>query len=72
MEENAEKQGENKPSANPGRKWGRILLGLLAGAFVGGLYWNFIGCNGGSCPITANPVNTVVLFSLMGGWLVYK
>ena len=30
-------------------KW--ALTGLLAGALGGFLYWRFVGCNSGSCPI---------------------
>lgn len=50
------------------KTWVRILAGLLGGAIVGLLYWNFIGCNGGHCPLTNNPYKTVILFSLMGGF----
>ncbi|MDA3894125.1 MAG: DUF6132 family protein [Salinivirgaceae bacterium] len=45
----------------------RIALGVSAGAILGLLYWNFIGCTGGTCPLTSNPYNTVLLFSVMGG-----
>ena len=50
----------------------RILLGSGIGAVAGLLYWVFIGCNGGSCPLTSNPYKTVILFTLMGGWYFYK
>ncbi|NLX29215.1 MAG: hypothetical protein GXY59_09625 [Bacteroidales bacterium] len=30
-------------------KW--ALLGLLAGAVAGFLYWRLVGCTSGSCPI---------------------
>lgn len=30
-------------------KW--ALTGLLAGAAAGFLYWRFVGCTSGSCPI---------------------
>ena len=45
----------------------RILLGILSGALVGLLYWNFIGCNGGSCPLTSNPYQTTLFGGLIGG-----
>jgi len=44
----------------------RTLLGAIGGAILGILYWNFIGCSGGTCPLTSNPYKTVLLFSLMG------
>ncbi len=50
----------------------RIILGFAIGAIVGLLFWEFIGCNGGSCPLTSNPYKTVILFTLMGGWYFYK
>lgn len=50
----------------------RILLGSAIGAIAGLLYWEFIGCNGGSCPLTSNPYKTVILFTVMGGWYFYK
>ncbi|MDZ7605907.1 MAG: hypothetical protein U5K79_10060 [Cyclobacteriaceae bacterium] len=47
-------------------------MGLSLGAFAGALYWNFIGCNGGTCPLTSNPTKSIILFSFMGGWISYK
>ncbi len=47
----------------------RLALGILAGALLGFLYWKFVGCKSGTCPLTNNPYKTVVLFSLMGGLL---
>ncbi len=46
-----------------------IVLGVAAGALAGFLYWNFIGCNSGSCAITSKPVNSTVYGALMGGLL---
>lgn len=36
------------------------LIGVLLGAVGGYLYWYFIGCNTGSCPITSSPVNSAI------------
>ncbi len=47
-------------------KYFRILIGLIGGSIMGVLYWEFIGCNGGSCPITSNPYRTVLFFSAIG------
>lgn len=44
----------------------RLLLGAVAGALAGGLYWKFVGCHSGTCPITASPLRTVIVFSVMG------
>jgi hypothetical protein len=32
----------------------KIMLSTAAGATIGYAYYYFIGCNGGSCPITSN------------------
>lgn len=50
----------------------RIILGASIGAAIGWLYWEFIGCNGGSCPITNTSYKTILLFTLMGGFLARK
>lgn len=45
----------------------------LAGAFVGGiggyLYWSYIGCTSGTCPITASPTMSVIWGIAMGSLL---
>ena len=44
----------------------KILLFVLAGAGFGYLYYVFFGCRG-SCPITSDPVKTMVYFAAVGG-----
>ena len=45
------------------------FIGAIVGAIAGYLYWKFIGCNTGTCPITSSPTNSIiygaVLFSLL-------
>lgn len=43
------------------------VLGILAGAVGGYLYYHFIGCTSGSCPITSQPVNSTLYGAMMGG-----
>ncbi len=45
------------------------VLGTLAGAVGGYLYYHFIGCTSGTCPITSQPVNST-LYGAMMGWLL--
>lgn len=45
-------------------------LGILAGAAGGYLYYHFIGCTTGSCPITSQPVNSTLYGAMMGGLLL--
>lgn len=37
------------------KKYKLAILGLILGAIGGFLYWHFIGCASGACPITGNP-----------------
>lgn len=46
------------------------VLGILAGAAGGYLYYHFIGCTTGSCPITSQPVNSTLYGAMMGGLLL--
>jgi len=48
------------------QKWFRGAMGMIAGAIVGLLYWKFVGCQSGTCPLTSNPYKSVILFSFMG------
>ena len=51
----------------------RYLLttfGVIIGMVGGFLYWKFIGCSTGSCPITASPVNCTLWGGAMGGLLL--
>ena len=54
------------------KKITRVLTGALIGAGAGWLYWEFIGCNGGSCPLTSNAPQTIIIFSLFGMWYNFK
>ena len=46
------------------------LIGSILGAISGFLYWNFVGCSGGSCAITSSPVNSTIYGALMGFLIV--
>lgn len=52
------------------RKYKLTAFGLCVGALAGYLYYQFIGCSSGSCPITSNPVNSTLYGLIMGGLLV--
>ena len=51
------------------RHW-LTLLGIALGAAGGFLYWNFIGCTTGTCPITSSPMNSSVWGAIIGGLLL--
>lgn len=51
-------------------KYVRSLIGMLAGAIGGYLYYHYIGCISGTCSITSNPVNSSVYGAMLGGLLL--
>lgn len=50
------------------------IIGLMAGAVGGYLYYYFIGCNSGSCAITSNPFMSILWGAILGYLLfdIYK
>jgi hypothetical protein len=50
------------------RNW-TYLAGAASGAVTGYLYWYFIGCSSGTCPITASPVSSMIWGAVTGGLL---
>lgn len=45
------------------------LLGAFAGGVIGFLYWEWVGCNSGTCAITSSPRNSTLYFAFMGALL---
>jgi hypothetical protein len=48
------------------------LVGIGLGAVAGFLYWKYVGCTSGTCPITSNPTNATIYGAVMGGLLFRK
>lgn len=46
-----------------------LVIGLAVGALGGYLYYHYIGCNSGTCPITSRPLNSTLYGAVMGGLL---
>ena len=44
----------------------KMIAGVLIGATGGYLYYYFIGCRTGSCPITSNPYFSILFGSIIG------
>ncbi len=42
------------------------LVGFVIGGIGGYLYYYFIGCNSGTCPIQSNPILSVIWGALLG------
>lgn len=36
--------------------YGHVWIGIALGALGGFLYWKYVGCVDGTCPITSSPV----------------
>jgi hypothetical protein len=45
----------------------KIVLGAAAGGLVGFLYYKFIGCRSGACPIAGNPWISTFWWAMIGG-----
>ncbi|MDR2895009.1 MAG: hypothetical protein LBU97_06065 [Alistipes sp.] len=46
------------------------LVGALVGGVGGYLYYYFVGCTAGGCPITSSPVASVVWGGVLGALLL--
>ena len=51
------------------QKYRLTLIGVVAGALAGYLYYHFVGCASGTCAITSQPANSTVYGAMMGGIL---
>ncbi|TLX76528.1 hypothetical protein E9993_06470 [Labilibacter sediminis] len=50
----------------------KIILGVTIGAVLGYAYYYFIGCTSGTCPITSNPLSSIIYGSVAGLVLSFK
>lgn len=48
------------------KKYWKLLLGVCIGAVGGFSYYYFIGCNGGTCPLTSKPLPSTAWGALIG------
>jgi len=46
------------------------IIGIALGAIGGYLYYHYIGCMSGTCPITSRPLNSTLYGAMMGGLLL--
>jgi len=52
------------------RKNSLLIIGAIAGALAGYLYYHFVGCASGTCVITSKPFNSTVYCAVLGGLLL--
>lgn len=46
------------------------IVGVILGALGGYLYWKYVGCVSGTCPITSSPIYSSLWGAVMGGLLL--
>lgn len=49
------------------QKYKLTIIGMVAGAICGYLYYHFVGCANGTCTISSKPLNSTFYGALMGG-----
>ena len=42
------------------------LLGGILGGVAGYMYWFYIGCESGTCPITSSPILSIIWGTMIG------
>lgn len=45
------------------------IIGVFLGAIGGYLYYHYVGCASGTCPITSKPLNSTLYGAVMGSLL---
>ena len=68
MEQDVKKDNQNS------KKWKRYLPTMILavmGAIGGYLYYRFVGCASGACPITSNPYISTVYGGVIGTLIGY-
>ncbi|MFN3269772.1 MAG: hypothetical protein ACK42G_04210 [Candidatus Kapaibacteriota bacterium] len=53
------------------KKYLKLIIGGVVGGIIGYFYYYFIGCRGGSCPITSNPYVSTLWGMLLGIIIFY-
>jgi hypothetical protein len=44
----------------------RLLLGVVVGGGLGFALYKVVGCSSGACPLTSNPIISVIYGSILG------
>jgi hypothetical protein len=46
-----------------------LIAGIISGSIGGYLYYHYVGCASGTCPITSRPINSTLYGAVLGGLL---
>lgn len=46
------------------------IIGIILGAISGILYWKFVGCKSGTCPITSSWYGSSIYGAILGGLIL--
>jgi phage shock protein E len=46
-----------------------FIAGIISGSIGGYLYYHYVGCASGTCPITSRPINSTLYGAVLGGLL---
>ena len=46
------------------------IVGVLVGGIGGFIYWKYVGCVSGTCPIQSNPYRMTAYGAVMGGLIL--
>ena len=46
------------------------LIAVIVGGLGGFVYYHFVGCASGSCPITSNPYMSIIMGAFLGFFVV--
>lgn len=60
---------EKRPAAAGAKKRQasmKLVLFVVGGAVAGYLYYRFVGCRSGACPITSSPIISTVYGAMLG------
>jgi len=49
------------------QKYRLTIIGILLGTIAGYLYYHYIGCTSGTCPISSKPLNSSLYGAVIGG-----
>lgn len=44
----------------------KMIIGAVIGGILGFLYYKFVGCSTGACPITSKPLNSTLYGAVLG------